>query len=269
MTNLTFTNNLTLKIFDAIENKNKGTLTLKFPVEFYSEYDIKEIFDNKKENYSNLIKSTENGTFITQFENYTKRIFIGTEVVEVISEELKEVETTDVNGNSTTIFVPDSKITEVEVVVTILKYEDPTTQLIEKINQQINPTIDFDICSLQELQKYRQEKNKEAMNDFFRTHPLLHSDGLYYGVEDEDRQEMGEEFLGYMLELESNSNAVLEWHSKGTACTPRTKEEFAAIAIAIRNYTKPYFREMQEAKEAIFSATTKDDVIAVKIFGEK
>lgn len=267
MANIIFMDNTTLKIFDSNENASSKKLSLKFPTEFYTVDEIKGKFDSKKkDNYSTILKTTEDGIYITEFNDYTKRISIGTEIIDISKTTTKEVVIQDEEGNPISTTVPETIVEEVEVITVVLAYEDPTAKLVDKLNQKINPTIDIETCTLEELQKYRQEKNKEAMNDFFRTHPLLHTDGLYYGIEDEDRREMSEEFLGYMLEVEANPDAALEWHSKGTACTPRTKEEFASIAIAIRNYTKPYFREMQEAKEAIFAATTKEEVLAVKIF---
>lgn len=63
-------------------------------------------------------------------------------------------------------------------MVVVLNYVDPVKAMVDKIDKQINPSVDVDNCTLDELKKYRQLKNKESMNDFFRVNPLKYTDGL-------------------------------------------------------------------------------------------
>lgn len=268
--NITLLNNRVLKIYNSDENSALKTLTLRFSLSDYTFDEIDFIFKDPeiKEALKRIVKTTSSAKYVATFENYTDVISKAVEKVEVLIEKTEEIPSIDENGAEITTTITTTEPQEIDLIVVTLKHEDPTKVIVEKLNQQINPTIDVVNCTLDELKKYRQAKNKEAMNDYFRKNPLLHTDGLYYGVEDEDRREMSEEFMGYTLEAELDPNAVLEWHSKGSACTPRTQSEFSSIAIAIRNYTKPHFRQMQQIKENIFSASTKEDVLAIKIFGE-
>ncbi|RHP45342.1 hypothetical protein [Clostridium sp. AF32-12BH] len=267
--NITFLNNKVFKLYDS-ENTAES-LTLRFLKSDYSLDVVKDFFDqaNVADVAKEIIKTNDEGTYVCTFSNYTSVSSVAEMTVDVVSESTKEIASLDESGKEITTSVPTTETKQVELVVVVLKYVDPTVALVDKLDKQINPTIDVDTCTLDELKKYRQAKNKEAMNDFFRNNPMKHTDGLYYGVEDEDRSEMTEEYMGYMMEKTSNPKAKLEWHSKGSACTERTEEEFGAIAIAVRAYTKPYFNKMQAAKEAIFSAKDKDAVMAVKIFGEE
>lgn len=156
MNNLIFTNNDVLKIFDSEENKSTGILTLKFPTDIYSESVIKEKFDStKKDNYATIIKTTEDGIYVTEFKNYTKRASIGTELIEITTENTKDIVTTDADGNSTTITVPDTATKELEVITVVLKYEDPTVKLVDEIYNQLNPTINVEECTVDELKAWQ------------------------------------------------------------------------------------------------------------------
>lgn len=268
--NITFSNNKVFKIYDT--ESNSDSLILRFLKSDYSLEKVKSFFDQSdiSDICKEIIKTNDEGTYVTTFSNYTA---ISTKVaevtVDVTTDSTKDIASLDADGQETTATVPITETKQVELIVVVLKYVDPTVAMVEKLDKQINPTIDIDTCTLDELKKYRQSKNKEAMNDFFRNNPMKHTDGLYYGVEDEDRTEMAEEYLGYMVEKAVNPDAKLEWHSKGSACTERTEEEFDAISKAVRAYTKPYFNQMQAIKESIFAAKDKDAVMTIKIFGEE
>lgn len=156
MNNLIFTNNDVLKLFDSEENKSTGILTLKFLTNLYSEPEIKGKFDlAKKDNFATLIKTTEDGIYITEFKNYTKRTSIGTEFIEITSDGTRDIVTTDADGNSTTVTVPNTTTEELEVITVVLKYEDPTAKLVDEIYNQLNPTIDVDECTIDELRVWQ------------------------------------------------------------------------------------------------------------------
>lgn len=267
--NITFSNNKVFKIYDT--ESNSDSLTLRFSKFDYSLEEIKSFFDqsNISDTCKEIIKTNDEGTYITTFNDYTVVSSVAEVTVDVTSESTKEIASLDADGQATTATVPTSETTQVELIVVVLKYVDPTVAMVEKLDKQINPTIDVNTCTLDELKKYRQSKNKEAMNDFFRNNPMKHTDGLYYGVEDEDRSEMMEEYFGYLMKKGSGLDAKLKWHSKGSACVERTEEEFKAIGIAILDSTEPYFAQMQAIKESIFAAKDKDAVMKIKIFGEE
>ena len=271
MYNLTFSNNTVLHIYDSEVITYSGILTIRFSPDVYSFDNIKTFFDGKdiKDTLNEIIKTASDGTYIATFADYTcvKSIALTNYTIDVNT--TKDIAALDEDGRDITITVPQVEQQQIELVTVELSYEDPTKVLVEKLNEKINPTIDVETCSLEEIKKYRQKQNKEAMNDYFRNNPLLYTDGLYYGVEDEDRREMSDELIGWSLEKENNPDATLEWHSKGSANIPWDEEDFKALYVAIMNYTKPYFRKMQTIKEAIFSANTKEEVLNIKIFGEE
>lgn len=270
MYNITLNDNKIFKIYDSFENVSEGVLTLRFQPEDYSFDIIKAYFCSAvSDSLKRIIKTASDTSYIGTYNNYSFVKGISLDTVLVAVDKVEEIPTLNESNEETTTTVESTENKQINLITVTLGYVDPIEATVKKLDGQINPTIDIEKCTLDELKKYRQSKNKEAMNDFFRNNPLKFTDGLYYGVEDEDRSEMTEEYLGYTMEKTTNPNAKLEWHSKGSACTERTEEDFAAIAIAIRKYTKPYFNKMQKVKEEIFSAKDKDSVMAIKIFGEE
>lgn len=270
MYNITFNDNKVFKIYDSSENVSEGILTLHFQPEDYSFDIVKAYFSIASvDSLKRIVKTASDASYIGTYNNYSSVQGISLDKVTVNVSKSEEIPTLDESGKETTTTIDSTEEKQIDLVTVTLGYVNPIEATVKKLDGQINPTIDIKTCTLDDLKKHRQSKNKEAMNDFFRNNPMKFTDGLYYGVEDEDRSEMTEEYLGYSMEKTINSNAKLEWHSKGSACTERTEEEFAAIAIAIREYTKPYFNKMQKAKEEIFAAKDKDAVMAVKIFGQE
>lgn len=120
--------------------------------------------------------------------------------------------------------------------------------------------------SLDYVKEYWQNKNLENFNQFLKDHPLLYSDGFYYGVEEVDRNEMMQQFQLYQIEANAGLNPTgIQWHNKKKACKEFTLEEFLGLSLAIKEYTLPYYNLMQERKEQIFNAEDKMSILQIPI----
>lgn len=274
MYNLTFNNNKVFKIYDSEVNSSEGTLTIRFSLDDYTLDEIKTFFeqDNIKEILKEIVKTTNTQSFVATFSNYTgikTKAALVTYDITVESE--KEVSSLNEEGEEVTVTVPATETKQIELITVVLAYEDPTKVLVEKLDSQINPTIDVDTCTLDELKLYVQKKNSDALELFLENNPLLYTDEKYYGVSMIDRNEMTQQFLAYQLNKTVNSEAadVIKWHSKGSKCTEMSVTDFAALALAIYSYTEPYYEEMQTIKENIMNAEDKEAVLAIKIFGQE
>lgn len=271
MYNITF-NNHVYKIYNSEENKAKGILTLSFSPADYSFDNIKHLFDStKKEDLDRIIKTTADAVYITVFEHYTNIMSLSLEKAVIPVDKTEELLTINNEGKEVISPITTTEFQEIELIVVYLKYEDPITVIVDKLNRQINPSIDIETCTLDELKLFRQKKNSEALESFLQKNPLLYTDDNYYGVSKLDRDEMTQQYLVYELSktLDPNANDVVKWHSKGAKCRSMSVSEFATLTIAIYTYTSPYYEDMQKIKEAIFSADTKDALLAIKIFGEQ
>ena len=124
----------------------------------------------------------------------------------------------------------------------------------------------FQAMTLDEYKACRQNENKEALAIFLKEHPLLWTDGLYYGVTQEDQDEMIADKTAYDFKQSiGQTDWKLEWHSVKSACRQFSVEEFVALLNAIINFVYPYRQLEMNYKEAIYSAATKEEVRKVII----
>lgn len=124
--------------------------------------------------------------------------------------------------------------------------------------------------SLDKVKEYWQEQNLIQFNQFLKDHPMLYTDGLYYGVEEVDRNEMNQQLGAYNTKKAAGSNPTgIQWHSKKKACKEMSVEDFLALSAAIEQYTLPYYNRMQERKEVIFDCTDKGDIFDIPITYEE
>lgn len=120
--------------------------------------------------------------------------------------------------------------------------------------------------SIEAVMNFWQEKNLESFNLFLKDHPMLYTDGLYYGVEETDRNEMNQQLGAYNVKVAAGLNPIsVQWHSKKKACTEFPIEDFLALSSAIEQYTLPYYNLMQTRKEAIFNCTAKIDIFDIPV----
>lgn len=265
MTNITFDNQV-LKIYDS--EKTPETLTLKFLASMYPMSLITSTFhsNNIKEKINHIVKTTETGDYVCSFNNYTSVTSISSVMTEIVTADTKEVQSLDENNKPIIVVVPDSTTEMVELIVVTLKYEDPVALLVEKLNKQINPKIDVETCTLEELKAYTQEKNKKAFADFLYQNPLLGDDLKYYGITKEDQEEMQTDLTTYNLKQSMGyTDWKLKWHDQKKACREFTLEEFTTLYNAIVDFVSPY-RELQEKyKQAIYDAKDKSEILNLKI----
>ncbi len=283
MNNISYKFNLTLfdqktivKALEVVENENDYCEITVLSSD-YSKSDIDTIFNpSSTDNCKSIIKTSKEAVFIRKYENYvgTPSIYEGT--ITVATENIEEInsikESTDENGAITTVPVVIPVVTSEDVSVNVifikLPYISPSEQKIMELESIVNPKIDIETASLDEVKMFVQKGNSKALESFLENNPLLYSDGKYYGVAECDRNEMTQQYISYMLNKTVNPDTkdIVKWHSKGTKCTPMLLSDFITLALAISEYTEPYYEEMQNIKESIMNAKTKEDVLAIKIF---
>lgn len=136
-------------------------------------------------------------------------------------------------------------------------YNDYTGEIIPESEF---PTI------LEKAQMEKQEINKTLFAEFLTNHPLLYTDGKYYGVTMEDQTEISLNLNQYQLQVAAGvESPVLEWHAIHEGCQPWTVEDLTNLAVAISNYIYPWFRKMQSYKTSIFSATSKEEIDTIEL----
>lgn len=127
----------------------------------------------------------------------------------------------------------------------------------------------YERLTLEEFQAERQKENKQALSDFLKNNPVLWIDGMYYGVTQEDQNEMIADKTAYEFKKSlGDTSWTLQWHSIHSDCRDFTEEEFAGLLNTIVDFVYPYRQLEMEYKKAIYEATTKEEVAAVNIVYE-
>lgn len=124
----------------------------------------------------------------------------------------------------------------------------------------------YDISSIDvpTLQYYRQEENKDNLRQFLLNNPLLWTDGNYYGVTQDDQNEMIADKTAYEFKQSiGQTDWKLEWHNTKHSCREFTVEEFAALLNAIIDFVYPYRKLQETYKEQIYSCTSKEQLIEI------
>lgn len=120
--------------------------------------------------------------------------------------------------------------------------------------------------SLETVMNCWHNKNLANFEKFLKENPMLHTDGLYYGVEEVDRNEMNQQFGSYSIKQAAGLNPTgIQWHSKKEECKQFSVDDFIALAVAIENYTLPYYNLMQNRKKDIFKCEDKASVFNIPI----
>ena len=120
--------------------------------------------------------------------------------------------------------------------------------------------------TLEEYKEERQLENKAKLAEFLKANPILWTDGLYYGVTQEDQNEMNLDFTTYQLKQTlGDTEWKLQWHSIKSVCRDFTMEEFCGLLNTIIEFVYPYRQLEMQYKEAIYNATTKEEIDAVNI----
>lgn len=128
-----------------------------------------------------MFKYSDTDVFITQYDNYTSYIGIGTEVRTETTYNVENRQVEDETGQlvNQEIRVPVEKT--FNVIVVKLAYEDPVKRKVELLDRQMNMTVDVDTCSLDELKQYQKHQiGLQCTAEIEKGISLVLSDGNSY-----------------------------------------------------------------------------------------
>lgn len=156
-----------------------------------------------------------------------------------------------------------------------LDYDDENFRRIERVDVSVEPHVpvygatrkeqEIDSMTLDDYKESRQKENKLALAAFLEEHPVTWIDGLQYGVTQEDQSEMIADKAAYDLKHALDPTWKLQWHSIKSDCRDFTEEEFLGLMSTIIDFVYPYRQLEMSYKDAIYSATTKEEVGSVNI----
>lgn len=262
MYNITLNDNRILKIYDSIENVAEKTLTLYFDPEIYSFETMEEFFENNiSDSLKRIIKTSSDSTFIATFENYTNVVSIAIEKVTSIVNQSEDIPTLNEADDTiiTNVTIPEYQT--LKLIVVRLMYENPIDNLVKKLDEQINPSIDVEKCTLDELKNWQKnELNKCCFDEIQKGVDIELSDKKMY-------------HFSYKLEDQINYTEICQainegctsipYHPDGGDCTMYSVEDMKIIITAQRKNKFLLTTKCNSYYHMVDEATTKDEVLKI------
>lgn len=123
----------------------------------------------------------------------------------------------------------------------------------------------YDVMMCEKAAKEKVEQTKVTLADYLETHPMSWIDSKQYSVTQEKQSLLMGSIAAYQIEAQMNPEAELTWNATGEECTPWTIENLSALAVAIKNYVKPYVSYQQSKEVEIGKCKTAQEVYDVVV----
>ncbi|WOO35416.1 hypothetical protein R2R35_16640 [Anaerocolumna sp. AGMB13020] len=191
------------------------------------------------------------------------------------TEELKAYITDDTYSvyEDYTIMVNPSTVTRTSDgtldVVIILEKEDELSKM-KKTIATLNPVINLDTCTLDELKVYQIAKSKKALEIYLEANPIT-SDchgGIEkkYSITKEKQSLLTQEIAIVQMAIQAGIEYQPSWNAADEPLTyDWTLEELKQLAFEVVTLVKPLVRHQQTIESNINAAQTKEDVLAESI----
>lgn len=221
------------KIYDSVENTAEGTLTLRFLAEKYGIDAVKNYFGTAtKDDLDEIVKTTDEGVHVVTYNHYTKvMVKAASKTISIEKDSTKIVKSQNENGEEIEIEVPTTVTEEVEVVEVVLGYENPTDRLVKELDEKINPTIDVEECSLDELKAWQKKQVNVACKEAIEAGVDVElSDGKTYHFSYKAEDQIN--YVEMRQEIEYDGYTKIPYHPDNGDCTIYSSDDMKKIIKA-------------------------------------
>lgn len=221
------------KVFDSVENTSEGTLTLRFLAEKYSIDEIKNYFRKiEKDALDEIVKTTDDGTHVVTYNHYTSVLVkAAAKTVSVEKESTKMVKSLNESGEEVEVEVPTTTSEEVDIIEVVLGYENPAERLVYALNDKINPTIDVEECTLDELKAWQKKQVSAACKEEIEAGVDVElSDGKTYHFSYKAEDQIN--YVAMRQEIEHDGYTQIPYHPDNGDCTIYSSDDMKKIIKA-------------------------------------
>lgn len=221
------------KIYDSVENTAEGTLTLRFLAEKYGIDAVKNYFGSAtKDDLDEIVKTTDEGVHVVTYNHYTKVLVkAASKTISIKKDSTKIVKSQNENGEEIEVEVPTTVTEEVEVVEVVLGYENPTDRLVKELDEKINPTIDAEECSLDELKAWQKKQVNIACKEAIEAGVDVElSDGKTYHFSYKAEDQIN--YVEMRQEIEHDGYTTVPYHPDNGDCTIYSSDDMKKIIKA-------------------------------------
>lgn len=221
------------KIYDSVENTAEGTLTLRFLAEKYGIDAVKNYFGSAtKDDLDEIVKTTDEGVHVVTYNHYTKVLVkAASKTISIEKDSTKIVKSQNENGEEIEVEVPTTVTEEIDVVEVILGYENPTDRLVKELDEKINPTIDVEECSLDELKAWQKKQVNVACKEAIEAGVDVElSDGKTYHFSYKAEDQIN--YVEMRQEIEHDGYTTVPYHPDNGDCTIYSSDDMKKIIKA-------------------------------------
>lgn len=221
------------KIYDSVENTAEGTLTLRFLAEKYGIDTIKNYFGSAtKDDLDEIVKTTDEGIHVVTYNHYTKVLVkAASKTISIEKDSAKIVKSQNENGEEIEVEVPTTVTEEIDVIEVILGYENPTDRLVKELDEKINPTIDIEECSLDELKAWQKKQVNVACKEAIEAGVDVElSDGKTYHFSYKAEDQIN--YVEMRQEIEYDGYTTVPYHPDNGDCTIYSSDDMKKIIKA-------------------------------------
>lgn len=221
------------KIYDSVENTAEGTLTLRFLAEKYGIDAVKNYFGSAtKDDLDEIVKTTDEGVHVVTYNHYTKVLVkAASKTISIEKDSTKIVKSQNENGEEIEVEVPTTVTDEIDVVEVILGYENPTDRLVKELDEKINPTIDVEECSLDELKAWQKKQVNVACKEAIEAGVDVElSDGKTYHFSYKAEDQIN--YVEMRQEIEHDGYTTVPYHPDNGDCTIYSSDDMKKIIKA-------------------------------------
>lgn len=221
------------KIYDSVENTAEGTLTLRFLAEKYNIDVIKNYFGSAtKDDIDEIVKTTDEGVHVVTYNHYTKVLVkAASKTISIKKDSTKIVKSQNENGEEIEVEVPTTVTEEIDVVEVVLGYENPTDRLVKELDEKINPTIDVEECSLDELKAWQKKQVNVACKEAIEAGVDVElSDGKTYHFSYKAEDQIN--YVEMRQEIEYDGYTTVPYHPDNGDCTIYSSDDMKKIIKA-------------------------------------
>lgn len=221
------------KIYDSVENTAEGTLTLRFLAEKYGIDAVKNYFGSAtKDDLDEIVKTTDEGVHVVTYNHYTKVLVkAASKTISIKKDSTKIVKSQNENGEEIEVEVPTTVTEEIDVIEVILGYENPTDRLVKELDEKINPTIDIEECSLDELRTWQKKQVNVACKEAIEAGVDVElSDGKTYHFSYKAEDQIN--YVEMRQEIEHDGYTTVPYHPDNGDCTIYSSDDMKKIIKA-------------------------------------
>lgn len=140
---------------------------------------------------------------------------------------------------------------------------------IRSLDQQLNPTIDIENCSLEDLKTWQISNCKLNLEYYLENNPIkssCHGEEKYYTITKEKQSLLTQMILITQLAIMNGVDYQPSWNAKDEQCTyDWTLEQLQQLSFEIEGVVRPLISKQQTMETNIKLANTKEEVMSIDI----